>query len=216
MCFSATASFVAAGSLGVAAAASIWLARNNAEKGLAQLPLLFGIQQFAEGFVWLSLKNPDFSMYLIPARTAFVLIAWLGWPVIIPAVYRAFIGRRQNHMPCNLLFAMGLIVAGINAWNMLSSPVVAEIRGHHIFYSTEQASMLADLTGAFYVCATLIPPFLSNNVKINITGIIHAGMFLFVFLFHRPYLVSVWCYLGAVSSATVLWVLLGKRKMLKN
>ena len=207
MCFSATASFVASGALILAAAASIKLARNTAEKGLAQLPLVFAIQQLCEGFVWLALKHDDYEMYLIPARTAFVLIAWLGWPVIIPAVYRAFIRKKQNVMPCNLLFAAGLVVAGINAWNIYSSPLIAEIRGHHLFYENAKAPLLGNLTGTLYVCATLIPPFLSGDRKINIIGAVHTGMFLFVFLFHRPFLVSVWCYLGAVCSALVLWYL---------
>ena len=207
MCFSATASFVAAGGLGLAAAGSLWLARNPAEKGLAQFPLIFGIQQLAEGFVWLALKRPDFAVYLVPARTAFVLIAWLGWPVIVPAVYRAFIRRNVNITPNNLLLAMGIVVAGINAWNIYASGVTAEIKGHHIFYKNTKATMLGNLTGAMYVCATLIPPFLTGNRKLYTIGTVHTGMFLFVFLFHRPYLVSVWCYLGAVCSALVFWYL---------
>lgn len=216
MCFSATASFVAAGGLGLAAAGSLWLARNPAEKGLAQFPLIFGIQQLAEGFVWLALKRPDFAIYLVPAQTAFVLIAWLGWPVIVPAVYKAFIRRKVNITPINLLMAMGIVVAGINAWNIYASGVTAEIRGHHIYYGNTNSVILANFTGAMYVCATLIPPFLTGNKKLYIIGTVHTSMFLFVFLFHRPYLISVWCFLGAVSSASMLWYLATPRTTRRN
>lgn len=50
---------------------------------LACIPLLFAIQQFAEGFVWLSLTNKNYEAAGPPATTVFLIFAQELWPVIV-------------------------------------------------------------------------------------------------------------------------------------
>ena len=54
MCFSATASFTAAVTLSALGAATLTQIRSRRELLLGSVPLLFSIQQFSEGLVWLT------------------------------------------------------------------------------------------------------------------------------------------------------------------
>ena len=61
MCFSATASFSAGAVLTGLGAVSLSKASSPREYPFASIPLLFGIQQITEGFVWLSMTHPDYA-----------------------------------------------------------------------------------------------------------------------------------------------------------
>ena len=69
MCFSAKASFIAAGTLSVIGLLSVKKAYSGNQKFLpfATTPLIFALQQTAEGCVWLALTSaeaPTVSAYL--------------------------------------------------------------------------------------------------------------------------------------------------------
>jgi len=53
MCFSAEASFIAGGILSIAGIVTLAKTQNPSYRALASIPLLFGLQQIGEGFVWL-------------------------------------------------------------------------------------------------------------------------------------------------------------------
>ena len=54
MCFSASASFIAGTSLSAVGVAALRNTKARSEQPLAAIPLLFGIQQLAEGVIWLT------------------------------------------------------------------------------------------------------------------------------------------------------------------
>ena len=57
MCFSATASFAAAGVLGTIGVATLRHVREPRSLLFASVPMLFAVHQFAEGMVWLGLNG---------------------------------------------------------------------------------------------------------------------------------------------------------------
>lgn len=60
MCFSATASFGAGVVLTVIGVASIKKTHHPTQLLFASIPFIFGVQQIAEGILWLTLPNPDY------------------------------------------------------------------------------------------------------------------------------------------------------------
>jgi hypothetical protein len=46
--------------------------------------LIIGLQQIAEGFVWLSLQNPDYVGFLKPSMYIFLIMAEVFWPFMVP------------------------------------------------------------------------------------------------------------------------------------
>ncbi|MEM7176173.1 MAG: hypothetical protein AAF503_00590 [Pseudomonadota bacterium] len=88
MCFSANASFTAAAVLGVAGSITMATAlRKNLSRGeclMASFPLVFALQQAAEGVVWLGITG-DIAPWLMALGTySFVFAAYVFWPVMDP------------------------------------------------------------------------------------------------------------------------------------
>ncbi len=84
MCFSATASFTAAATLSVLGVATLTQIRSRRELLLENFPLLFAIQQFSEGLVWLT--KDDTSLHSITSLVtySFLFFATGLWLILCP------------------------------------------------------------------------------------------------------------------------------------
>lgn len=73
MCFSATASFVAGGTLSVVGGGTLSRVQHRREVPFVHISLLFGIQQIVEGFVWLGLtyQAPELKQTMTYVYSAF-------------------------------------------------------------------------------------------------------------------------------------------------
>ncbi|WP_413166439.1 DUF6629 family protein [Capilliphycus salinus ALCB114379] len=67
MCFSATASFTATVTLVILGTATLIETPSKKELLLGVFPILFAIQQFCEGLVWLSLNSSSIEGIYAPA-----------------------------------------------------------------------------------------------------------------------------------------------------
>ena len=99
MCFSAAASFTLSGVLGVTGAAS--LARSNAPdmRLFAAIPLLFGLQQFAEGIVWSTMGASTLVPLHESAIVSFLALALVIWPLWAPLSLWMIEPRAQAAIP---------------------------------------------------------------------------------------------------------------------
>ena len=100
MCFSATASFVSAGMMGLSGLAALASARQPRELPLAAAPLIFAIQQSVEGTLWLTLPiAPDLPTSAV-LMYVFLVFAMIFWPVYGPlailAIERDSLRRRAQ------------------------------------------------------------------------------------------------------------------------
>ena len=84
MCFSAGASFGASAILSVIGTAAIMKARTIPQGLFAGIPIIFSIQQLAEGMLWLSLKDPGLATWQPFFTYTFLIFAILFWPVWVP------------------------------------------------------------------------------------------------------------------------------------
>ena len=85
MCLSQTVSFAASGLLvtgGVLATGKAW-AINRRYLPVALMPVFAGLQQFAEGNVWLGVNTGDPATTLLGAL-GFIFFTWFMWPFWIP------------------------------------------------------------------------------------------------------------------------------------
>ena len=85
MCLSAEVSFIAAAGLIPAGALSMRQAWRGDRRylPLATLPLLFGLQQLAEGVVWVAGAGQNAEL-ITSASLVYMFFSWLAWPVWIP------------------------------------------------------------------------------------------------------------------------------------
>ncbi len=213
MCFSASASFAAGAVLTAVGTASLKKTKKSSEIPFASIPLLFGLQQIAEGFVWLSLTNPDYAGMEGLSAHAFIFFAQVLWPIWVPfSIYKFQKQKRIRNVVGKSLIGIGAIVASIMAYYLFTNHIEAEIIGHHISYNQAYLQQFGIIGGILYLAATAMPPFISTNRKMWILGGAILLAYIFTEIFFTQYVVSVWCFFAAILSAMVLWIVITKRK----
>jgi hypothetical protein len=208
MCFSASASFGAGvflTSVGVIATKNV-----NYKKQIlfASIPILFGIQQITEGFLWLSLTSrrnywlQQFTTYL------FLIIAQIIWPIIIPlAIYIKDKTNRYKTIKI-LLLSTGIIVSGYLTYCLATFKVEAQIVGMHILYNENFPPQFHNLSGLLYIIATATMPLLSDNKLMRYLGITILVSYFFTKIFYSGYEISVWCFFASIISIIILKIIL--------
>lgn len=134
MCFSAGASFGAGVVLTGLGMASVRKAAMETHWPFAGIPLIFGVQQITEGFLWLALTNPHYATYRLPAMYLFLFFAQVLWPVWVAfSMYKLEPdGTRRKAMLT--LMGIGTVVSAYLAFCLLNFRVDAVILDHHISY----------------------------------------------------------------------------------
>jgi hypothetical protein len=234
MCFSAPASFLASVVLCTAGVATCRLARNQRQLLLAAIPLLFGIQQAAEGFVWLSFSYSAFESLRMLASYVFLFFAFVVWPIWAPvAVYfyepvepvtvrgllwQHVVKRVWPHAQTpemwitrvslqKLMIGAGLLVSGYLAMGLMAYDLVTQIVGCHILYAFPFANPQVIISSVLYVAATIGSCMLSSSIRVRYLGAILSISYLVTALFYKYAFVSVWCFFAAILSAGIWWIM---------
>jgi hypothetical protein len=207
MCFSAQASFTLSGILIGVGGASIARAVSPAHRMLAAAPVLFGVQQAAEGVVWLTVGAPAHADALRLAVDIFLGFALVVWPLWVPLALRR-IERYQTR---------GRILTGLcwlSAVISVSAAVLvsrwqpfATIVGHSVAYSYPGTSntVLHVLLVVAYIVSTIGPFFVSTSTLARTLGITLVVSVIAAALIRRDSLTSVWCFFAAALSVLIFF-----------
>lgn len=202
MCFSAPASFAAAGITGAIGIAALSRVREPRELPLAAAPLLFGLQQAVEGLLWLNLPPVGDGSFSAMFALLFLFFAEAFWPLYAPlAVWLIEPTAHRRH----LMFACQAIGAAVSAyllWSILGQPHLATISGGHIVYGA--GFRQPTIVGAAYLAATGLPLLLSSHRTVVVLGAIVLGGLVVAYAFYWESFVSVWCFFAAAASATIM------------
>ena len=216
MCFSAEASLAAAVVLlpvGGFCVASAWH-KDRRYLPLAAVPVLFGLQQLCEAGVWAGLERADPDLGRAAARW-YLFFALAFWPVWVPLSAAAAEPPGSRRVVCLALLGLGLAVALV-----YYPPLVPDggwtgtrIVGHSIWYdfSTIPAVRVAPgwVWPAVYL-ATVCGPFLAvRDQRLWPLGVAVAVAASISYVAFREAFASVWCFLAAVLSMYIAYVLRG-------
>src|SRR5688572_19244994 len=207
MCFSAEASFGASAVLGAVGVVCLRKVIKQKPYLFAALPVFFALQQFSEGFVWLSLTDPDWAGFRKIPVYFFLIFALLVWPVWLPLSIW-FIEIRPGIK--KLLLAevgFGLLFAVILGFFLFNHSVFPEIEGSHIHYELGFSGKLVQSASLLYFIPTIIPPFLSVWKRVWVLGLFLLVSYLVSKYYFDHAVVSVWCYLAAFISFIIWWSL---------
>jgi hypothetical protein len=205
MCFSAQASFAA--SAGLLALGSYALARHHSKKSwmMACIPLFFGIQQAAEGVVWLTQTGHiSYPLTSSLAPYMFLFFAFFIWPLWMPTAVEKFDGSHVLTPPLQLI---GAGTALLLAFFTLSNGVTVSSYHHHITYSVDYPLWLYWPLGIGYVLAVVLPFFLASERLLPLFG---AAVFSACVISYTAFYMaftSVWCFFAALLSFFVLVIL---------
>jgi hypothetical protein len=223
MCFSAQASFIAAGTLTAIGLLSTRTAIHNKKLlPLATTPLFFALQQAAEGFVWITLHNNTMPNYLhATSMYSFVFFAGIWWPTWVPLTMLCL---ETNPARRRLLFStlfFGATTSLLYLISMIIQPVTVAIVGHHLYYPTLSypfgsgntiLQYIDNTIPELYLIATVLPFFLSSIRYMWTIGLIMGLACLTSQLFYHPTTASVWCFFAAIASMLIHGIVKTQKK----
>lgn len=200
MCFSAAASFAAAGTLSVAGVVTVSQAKTKKELPFAAVPLLFGVQQLAEGFVWLSFDWQAATLNLV-ATYIFALFAFVIWPIYVPFAVGLLETVPWRKRAIYLTQFSGLAAGAYLFYSHTASLVVSEIISNHVVYNNSHFYQFGVML--LYFAATIVSCTFSSKRIINVFGVSALGLAIIAAWFYTQAFVSVWCFFAAILSYIV-------------
>jgi len=216
MCFSAEASFIASAFLFTVAAVSYCKVVNSGPQNkkylaLVLVPLCFAIQQFSEGFVWLSLLN-NFNYYVITLSTySFMFFAFIFWPICIPGCLYYLEPKKTHKNILKILLIIGSLVAAALTGLMLYFGIIAQAKSCHILYELNLFDYQVPFTSLImlgYLLATVLSLLVSSLQNIRIVGFLMGITYANAYIYYHEFLTSVWCFFAAIVSLLIYWVIL--------
>lgn len=219
MCFSASTSFIASVVLGSVGVVALKKAKSSSMKIFALTPMLFAIQQFAEGVVWVTLSNPEgefAAMWLSKAVYAFLVFAWVVWPVFIPFFMMKLEQNSYRKKILKGILGIGIGVAAILIYILSNYNMTAQVDGYHIRYNLDFQFDWVWVFAIFYLIPTVFSTLISSVKKMWYLGVINIASYVFTKIFFAGYVISIWCFFGAVSSLVVLAIILEAQKKTKD
>ena len=206
MCFSTNVSFGSGVVLSVVGIVAFKNVRTPSQLAFAAIPFLFALQQFSEGFVWLSLTQKAYQDWGNSAVNMFLIFAQVVWPLWVPlSVWMLETEARQKKILLWLV-GIGALLSCYNIYSLTFYSVTAEISEHHILY-TRVSPISRNLTGSLYIIVSLLPLFISSQKKLSLLGLVSVGSVLLAVVFYMTYLVSVWCFFAALNSVIVVYLI---------
>ena len=196
MCFSATASFVAGGTLSAAGVETLRHANTSERTPLAAIPLLFGVQQAIEGVVWISFGIPWLNAL---ATHLFVLFSHVIWPAFIPFSVLMIEKHPGRRIVLTAFLLIGLATSlTLLFYALIVSTPIAHIVGNSVVYETFEPQIPLGL--GFYVLATAIACIVSSHKMIRVFGMASLASFAIAYWSYQETFYSVWCFFAAILS----------------
>ena len=208
MCFSASASFGAGVVLTVIGVASIKKTHHPSQLLFASIPFIFGVQQIAEGILWLTLPNPDYVNTQKIFTHIFLFFAQILWPLWVPVAILLLEKNATRKNIQKVLVVAGIIVGFYLAYCLLTFNVKAKIVGHHITYLQDYPVSLRNYGIILYALATIVPPFFSHIRRMWILGTTILISYIVTAIFYDHYILSVWCFFSSIISLSIYAIMI--------
>lgn len=207
MCFSASASFTISAILLVGGVVALRKVKEPSQIAFASLPFLFAIQQFSEGFVWLSLTNPEYANYNFLSTFVFVFFAQVIWPALVPFSIMLLEKNKVRKKIMMVFFVIGGLLTIYLANRLFTTPVYSETKKLHIMYHFGYPLPRFTYSGVFYFLATVIPALISTSKSMIYFGLAILLSFVTSLLFFEFHVISVWCFFAAIISLLIIKII---------
>lgn len=207
MCFSPEASFAGSAIITAIGIATVTSVHKPSQLVFASIPLFFGLQQFSEGILWLTLPRPEYITLQKIDTYIFLIMAQVVWPSMIPLSVLLMEKMKKKRIIIGILLVMGLSVSLYYTYCLIFLNVNPQIMGYHIQYRNDFPRSMANWVFAVYLIASITPLFVSSIKRTHLLGILMFFSCLITAIFFRQYLTSVWCFFAALISGVIYWIL---------
>ncbi len=212
MCFSAEVSFGASAVITTIGVVSYKKANKTPLRYIAMIPIFFGMQQFSEGFVWLSKLYTEFAAFDGLSTYTFIFFAWIIWPIYIPFAMWKNEANGIRKKTLGVFTIIGCIVAAGLIFYMLTKGIKSEIHGHSIHYEFDTKHPLKWLMIPLYFTSVVLSTVVSSVTKMWWLGVANTILFSLTKIYIADKVISVWCFLAAFTSILILYIIVQERK----
>ena len=202
MCFSPEADFAAGVVVAGVGVETLRRVRAPRELIVVTLPLLFGIHQLVEGFVWLSLRGQVSKGVGDAAKQAYIVYAHAVLPAIVPFGFMLLEPDRRRSRWMWPLVCLGVLLGVYLLWQVTAYPVGAQQEARCIDYTTHTPNDV--LIGLLYVAATCGPALISSRRHLRWFGLVSLIGVIATALVRVDELTSLWCLYVAMVSVLIL------------
>ena len=200
MCFSAGASFTASVLLFGMGSLSLYQAQRPRERLFAAMPMVFALQQFIEGLLWIGLSQ---SLPWLTQWTthAFAFFSHVWWPIYVPLAVVLLQPAGWRRQALWGLVLTGSILGGYLLTILLTYSVQARISGQHIEYLSPHFHAL--VTMGLYLLTAAFSPMLSSHRLVRWFGALSVLAFMAAYAVFATWFISTWCFFAALLSGVV-------------
>jgi hypothetical protein len=198
MCFSPTASFTVGAVLSVFGGASMKKARRRQDMLFASTPLVFGVQQLAEGVIWMSLRNPA---VLSVMTYVYLFFSHVLWPTFVPLSIFLMEPEGWRRRVLKMFVALGCFVSFYFLYFLILETAHVEVVNKSIAYVAPHFFVTFILSP--YSVATCASCLFSSHRYVNLFGVLAFLSALAAYHFYHQTFVSVWCFFAAILSIIV-------------
>ena len=202
MCFSPEADFAAGAVVAGVGVETLRRVRVRRELIVGALPLLFGLHQLVDGFVWLGLRGQVSSGLGDAAKEAYIVYAHAVLPMVVPLGFTLLEPDRSRSRFMWPLVCLGLLLGVYLLWQVTAYPVGAQPQARCIDYTTHTPNDV--LIGVLYVVVTCGPALMSSRRYLRWFGLISLAGVIAVALVRVNELTSLWCLYAALVSVLIL------------
>lgn len=170
------------------------------------MPVLFAVQQAAEGVVWLTIGDPQSTRVHQLGAWAFLGFAFVVWPAYAPASLYAAERDPDRRRILRVIALWGAVLAASAPLLLARWHPVATVVEHSIRYAPigTENSVLNGLLLLAYVVPTVAPFLVSSTTMARTLGGAFVVSLIITVVVERNALTSVWCFFAALLSALIL------------
>ena len=203
MCFSATASFTAGTALLVIGVVTLRSAQDPKERPFAAIPLLFALQQFCEGIIWLTFQaeGPLADPANVAMTYAYTFFSHVLWPMYVPVAVWLIEPDGKRRRTLAVFAVAGAIVGLFLLGIMFNFPVTSRPTEHHVEYVLPHYFGAATMT--LYMMASSVSLILSTHNMVKLFGVLAVLSFIVAYAFYAAWFISVWCFFAGLMSCVV-------------
>ena len=211
MCFSASVSYGSAALLIATGVATTLGNSSKSQRMVATIPLLFGVQQAAEGIVWQTIEQGTASSLHSFAAFVFLIFANVVWPSWIPWSFYHVEPQEKRKRILKVLGFAGLGISLLAFVVLYNLDLKAHVDGHSLAYDFTNLKRYwpPQIEFLLYFTPTMLPFFFSSLRTVKSAGVLVFISLILAQLINQNTTASVWCFFAALISlyiaVKVLW-----------
>jgi len=202
MCFAPEADAVVGGIIIAIGVDALRHVRSPKQIPLAALPLLFGLHQVTEAFVWWGLQGHISESVERVAVWIWLLFAFVTLPILLPIAVDLVEESPIRRRVINAFAGIGLAVAVALAIAIFRGPVDAEIHGRCISYEVDALGNGREWT-VLYVIAVCGALLASSHRALAGLGVVNLVVTPLLMWLTISGFVSLWCFWAAIASVVI-------------